>query len=198
MNSVFLAALVALAPMTSNPQQPGQPPGDPKAMMERWQKACEVKPQHKRLGALVGKWDVTMRMWMAGPGLKPAESKGSSEIKWLVENKWVQGSTSFTMMGMPITTTMILGYDGYKQRYVASYVDSFQTDLRTASGIFTKEDKDLVLWGFMDEPMTPESDKMVKYVYRNLGQDSWTFEVHDMMIGETNTKVAEFEFKRAK
>ena len=46
--------------------------------------------------------------------------------------------------------------------------------------------------------MTPESDKVVKYAYRNFGQDMWTFEVHALMIGESNTKVVEFEFKRPK
>jgi len=198
MNPLFLAALAVLVPSVLAPQNPNQPPSDMKAAMERWEKACEVKPQHKRLGSLVGKWDVTMRMWMGGPGSKPMESKGSSEVKWLVENKWVEGKTSFTMMGMPITTNMILGYDGYKQRYVASYVDSHQTDLRTALGLFTQDDKDLILYGHMDEPMTPESDKIVKYAYRNFGQDTWTFEVHDMMIGESNTKVLEFEYARKK
>jgi len=38
----------------------------------------------------------------------------------------------------------------------------------------------------------------VRYIYRGFGQDKWTLEVHDMMIGESNTKVLEFEYARKK
>jgi hypothetical protein len=46
--------------------------------------------------------------------------------------------------------------------------------------------------------MTPEQDKMVKYVFRGFGKDSSTFEIHDMMIGESNTRVFEVEYARKK
>jgi hypothetical protein len=46
--------------------------------------------------------------------------------------------------------------------------------------------------------MTPEQDKCVKYVYRGFGKDKLAFEVHDMMIGESNTKVVEIEWARKK
>ena len=46
--------------------------------------------------------------------------------------------------------------------------------------------------------MTPEQDKQVKYVFRNFGQDQFVLEVHDMMIGESNTKVLEFAYTRRK
>ncbi len=196
--AVILVAVVTLAMSSPSPQQSKPTPEEMKAMMARWEKACEVRPQHKRLAALVGKWEVTNRLWLGGPGSKPFETKGASEVKWLVEDRWLEMTTTVPMMGKQITTVSQLGYDDYKERFVASFIDSHQTDLRTASGIFTQDAKHLILWGFMDEPGTPESDKCVKYVYRNFGQDTWQFEVHDMMIGEENTKVAEFEFKRVK
>ena len=49
-----------------------------------------------------------------------------------------------------------------------------------------------------DEPATPEQDKLVRYIYRGFGKDKCTMEVHDMMIGESNTKVVEYEFARKK
>ncbi len=77
-------------------------------------------------------------------------------------------------------------------------VDSMQTTLNTASGLFDKKGDDLTLWGTIDEPATPEQDKQCKYVYRGFGKDKCTFEVHDMMIGEPDTKVIEFEMARKK
>ena len=80
----------------------------------------------------------------------------------------------------------------------ATAIDSFQTCMNSASGLFDQQGDHLTLWGMLDEPMTPEQDKQVKYVYRNFGQDKWTLEIHDMMIGESNTKVFEVEYRRKK
>ena len=54
----------------------------------------------------------------------------------------------------------------------------------------------LVTYGTIDEYLTGEHDKMVKYVWRFRGDDAMTFEVHDLPIGESNTKVVEVTFKR--
>jgi hypothetical protein len=138
-----------------------------------------------------------MRIWPDGPGTKARETKGTAEFTWLAPNKWIQCHQEGSMIGIPIQSTSTIGYDNFKERYVAAYVDSLQTDLRTASGSIANEGKDLVLWGHTDDPMTSEQDKLVKYVYRNFGGDIWTLEVHDMMR-DTKTKVCEYQFKRKK
>ncbi|MCC6409798.1 MAG: DUF1579 family protein, partial [Planctomycetes bacterium] len=153
---------------------------------------------HERLKEALGEWDATMRMGMPGATGKPMESKGSAKATWFVEGKWLQLDTSYSMMGQSIQHRTMLGYDNFKQRYVASMVDSLQTAMNTSSGLFTQSGDDLILWGTIDEPITPEQDKMVKYVYRGFGQDKWKLEIHDMMIGESNTQVLEFEFTRKK
>src|SRR5262249_24099593 len=101
-------------------------------------------------------------------------------------------------MGQKDSITTILGYDNFKERYVWCKVDSMQTTLETAMGLFDKSGDNLILWGTIDEPMTPEQDKQVKYVFRNYGKDKWALEIHDRMMGETNTKVLEFELPRKK
>ena len=165
--------------------------------MARWLETCKPSAAHARLAELLGTYDLTMRMWMA-PGQPPMESKGSTEIKWLAEGKWLESRGSITMMGQQMTVASMLGFDNFKQRYVMCSVDSLQTVMNTASGHFDKTGNDLILWGQIDEPMTPEQDKTVKYVYRGFGQDRFVFEVHDMMIGETDTKVVEIEYRRRK
>ena len=166
--------------------------------MARWMQTCKPSAAHARLKELLGSYDVTMRMRM-DPSQPPVESKGGkSEVSWLVEGKWLVSKSSGEMMGMKVDTTAILGYDNFKERYVWCTVDSLQTTLNTASGHFDESGDNLILWGMIDEPTTPEQDKQVKYVYRGFGQDKVTLEVHDMMIGETNTKVVEFEYTRKK
>ena len=58
--------------------------------------------------------------------------------------------------------------------------------------------KVLSLYGKMDEPMTGEHDKNVKYVSRMISADKHIFEVHDLAISEPNTKVVEVVYTRKK
>src|SRR5690349_17365263 len=149
-------------------------PKDADGGMARWMQTCKPGPAHERLKELLGKYDVTSRMWME-PGKPPMESKGTCEVSWLVEGKWLVSKATVPLMGMNVSTTVILGYDNFKERYVPCSVDSLQTALNTASGHFDQGGDNLILWGTIDEPMTPEQDKQVKYVYRGFGQDKCTF-----------------------
>jgi hypothetical protein len=164
----------------------------------RFMETCKPSAAHARLSELLGSYDMTMRMGAMDAGNPQAGSKGTSEVTWLVEGKWLLAKNQVNMFGRDVATTAILGYDNFKERYVWCSVNSMQTTLNTAAGLFDQAGNDLTLWGVIDEPMTPEQDKQVKYVYRGFGTDKCTFEVHDMMIGEPNTKVVEFELTRKK
>src|SRR5258706_11079947 len=85
--------------------------------MARWMQVCKPSAAHARLKELLGKYDVTTRMWM-DPSKPPMESKGTSEVSWLVEGKWLISNTHSEMMGMKINATAIMGYDNFKERYV--------------------------------------------------------------------------------
>ena len=165
--------------------------------MARWMQTCQPSAAHARLKELLGSYDMTTRMWMA-PGQPPMESKGTYDITWFAEGKWLQGTMDADFMGQKTHGVSFLGYDNFKERFVWTKVDSMQTTIMSASGLFDRTGDNLILWGTIDEPMTPEQDKQVKYVYRGFGKDKFSIEVHDMMIGETDTKVLEFEFKRKK
>lgn len=172
-------------------------PKDPSAAMARWMETMKPGAAHERLKELLGNYEITMRMWMA-PGQPPMETVGSSQVTWFAEGKWLQENWSMEMMGQATKGMSILGYDNFKERYVGTKVDSMQTCITGAFGHFDASGDNLILWGTIDEPMTPEQDKQVKYVYRGFGQDKFVLEVHDMMIGESNTKVLEFEYRRKK
>ena len=171
-------------------------PDSQEAAMARWMASCRNGPAHVRLAELVGKYETTTRMTM--PGMEMPETKGTCDVTWLVEGRWLQADWTGSMMGTPTKGKWILGYDMFKQRYVMTMVDSFQTTMNSACGLFDRSGDDLILWGTIDEPMTPEQDKQVKYVLRGFGKDKWAFETHDMMIGETDTKVLELAFARRK
>jgi hypothetical protein len=54
----------------------------------------------------------------------------------------------------------------------------------------------LLSYGTIDEYLTGEHDKMVKYVWRFPSKDKMVLEIHDLPIGENNTKVLEFAYTR--
>ncbi len=165
--------------------------------MARYIACCKPSLAHERLQELLGSYETTTRMTMM-PGQPPLETKGTMEVSWFTEGKWLQAKWSGEMFGRKVNGTWMLGYDNFKERYVYVSIDSLQTTVTNASGHFDQSGDNLILWGTIDEPATPEQDKYVKYVFRGFGQDKCTFEVHDMMIGETNTKVIEIEQRRKK
>jgi hypothetical protein len=166
--------------------------------MKRWQEACTPGEQHKRLAELIGKWDTETRMWMAGPDAPPRSEKGTAEFKWLLDGRWLQQEWQGTMMGHPIKGFGITGYDNYKHKYLSSWVDSLTTTMNTAEGNFDQTGKVMLSFGPLDEPITGEHDKCVEYIWRFLSPDKMVFEVHDLPIGETNTKVVEIIYTRKK
>jgi hypothetical protein len=207
MQTATLALVLALSALTSGSlgvqdaksQRFTHPmPKDPDAGMARWMETCKPSLAHERLKELLGSYDLVTKIWMA-PGQPPMELKSTGEFSWLAEGKWLQMKYAGTMMnGKPGSGLWVLGYDNFKERYVTTMVDSMQTCMNSACGHFDQSGDNLILWGTIDEPMTPEQDKTVKYVYRGFGKDSFVFEIHDMMIGESNTKVVEIAFARKK
>jgi hypothetical protein len=214
-NTVFAfvlgAALAAAAPLVvpRAPQQqppaagqqqppPGQPsPEDMKKMFEQAKKFTEPSEAHRKLAEHLGKWDVEWKMTM-GPGPGTAVGKCKAEVSWLIEGRFTKMEMTGTFMQQPFKSFGISGYDNFKQAYVRAGVDSMNTFMLTAQGKVTQDGRTLIWYGTMDEYLTGENDKMVKYVDRSIDADHFVEEVHDLAIGEENTKVVELSFTRAK
>jgi hypothetical protein len=168
---------------------------DLKAELEKAKKYTAPGPNHKELERFLGQWDTETRLMLPTP---TQPEKGTASYSWLMEGRWVKGESSGTMMGMPIRTFGILGYDNFKMSYVTANVNSFDTTLTTSEGDMDPSGKAILSYGTLDEYLTGEHDKMVKYVWRFLSADEMILEVHDLPIGEKNTQVIEIRFKRRK
>lgn len=198
----LLAAALALAassPPTHAADPKPAPPApaiDEKQMAEMMAKAKHFTApgaQHALLERFLGTWDTEMRVVMM-PGAK--SEKGSATFSWLMEGRWLQARGTGTMMGLPNEWFAIFGYDNFKQSYVSSAVSSMDTAMLRWEGDVDPKTGALVGYGTLDEYLTGEHDKMVKYVWRFPDADTMIYELHDLPIGETNAKVVEFVFKR--
>ena len=80
-------------------------------------------------------------------------------------------------MGMPSESYMVFGYDNFKKSYRVMIVSTLDTAMSTSEGDITPDGKALIAYGTIDEYLTGEHDKMVKYVWRSDNADQIRLEV---------------------
>jgi hypothetical protein len=168
------------------------------AMMKKWMEAATPGEAHRMLNDFVGAWETTTSTWMEGPDKPPSTTRGMAENKWVMEGRFVQQDYKGDMMGKPMTGLGLTGYDNMNKKYVSFWIDNMGTAMSTMEGTFDRDGKVLSLYGKMDEPMTGEHDKMVKYVLRKINKDKHVFEAHDLSRGDMNTKMFEVVYTRKK
>ena len=111
-------------------------PPDEKAMMEAMQKAGTPGDAHKKLEAVVGTFDVKMKMWM-DPNNPAEESTGSSENSWVLGGHYVEMKYQGTFMGQPFSGIGYQGYDNVQKKYVGTWMDSASTGIMNSTGSMT-------------------------------------------------------------
>lgn len=189
------ALLTLLAPLPAPAETPPTQVDIDKALAGA-KKYTAPGEHHKLLERFLGTWDSEARFAMSPAGAKP--DKGTMTYSWLMEGRWIKGESNGTLMGLPVRTFTVMGYDNFKMSYVTSWVNSFDTAMTTAEGDLDPGGKTLISYGTLDEYLTGENDKMVKYVWRFVSDDEIHLEVHDLPIGENNAKVLDFTFRRRK
>lgn len=174
-------------------------PDETQSMLKRWQETMKSGKYHRWLGQLVGEWETTTRLWWTGEGGgESMSSKGQATISWQVKDKWLQLRSEGKLMGTPLQSFGLQGYDNFKNKFVAIGYDSMSTALYRFEGTLDKSGKTLRLWGTVDEPMTGEHDKMAMHVTRIKDPDNFVIEIHDLTGGASNTKVVEIKYVRKK
>lgn len=137
---------------------------------------------HKQLEHFVGSWKTATRVWMAGPDAEPMVTEGHSEVKWILNGHFLLEEISGEMMEMPFNGIGIVGYDLFKKKYQYVWIDSTSTAMFTSQGDYDESTRTFTYHGLMDDPMTGERDKEVKYVVRIVDENSHVFEIHDLAI----------------
>lgn len=192
-----LAAAIALPLSFAGARQ--EPPAGGYDMAEMMKKAEKfVKPgaNHAVLARFIGKWDLSTQLCQ-GEMKMPGEP-GAAEFSWLFEGRWLQQKGSGSMMGMPLQSFYLIGYDNFKQSFVTASISTMDTGMITTEGDLDQHGKNLISYGTLDEYLTGEIAKPVKSVWRFISDDEMVLEIHDLAIGEVNTKVIEMHYTRKK
>ena len=193
--AIIILAFVTLTGASMTQSQENKSEMDP--AMKKWMEASTPGDAHKKLNDLAGSWDISTTMWMEGPDKPPATSKGTAELKWVLDGRFLQQNMNGEMMGMPMNGIGYNGYDNVDKKYIMFWIDNTSTAMFTAEGGFDKTGDILTMYGKMDDVITGEHDKNAGYVIRFINKDKWIFEFHDPVL-QPNTKVGEMVYTRRK
>jgi hypothetical protein len=96
------------------------------APLENESKTAEPDPEHARLTAMCGTWDVELAFWFrpGGPGVK---TTGTSTIRPLFDGLFVEEKIEGTLNGAPFTTLAWTGFNTATHRYEATRIASTNT-----------------------------------------------------------------------
>jgi hypothetical protein len=164
---------------------------DPATMMAKMKQFTTPGNEHQLLESLIGEWDTETSVMNMPP------TKGTAEFKWVLNKRFVEQNYSGEMMGQPYTGVGHIGYDVFKKKYVSSSLTSMETAIRYSEGLVDRTGKIISFYGTMDEYLTGEHDKAVKYVMNFVDPDHLDFEIHDLAIGE-QSKVVAIKYTRKK
>jgi len=189
LQSIALALVctgLTAAPLTLAAQDPAKKPGpaekkpappamDEKAMMEKWKEIATPGTPHKSLAALEGTWNTKVKSWMA-PAAPPNESEGLSENKMVLDGRFLEQHFTGNYMGQPFHGLGHTGYDNYKKRYVATWMDTMGTMVMVMEGSGDPSGKVITSTGTVDDFMTGKPAK-IKSVTTIIDPDHHTYEM---------------------
>jgi|GEM_PF-2003603 len=123
---VTVGAIAAATTAGAAPPAPSKMPG--------------ADPEHARLTAMSGTWDVEMTFWFrpGGPGVT---TKGTSTIRPLFGGLFVEEKIEGALNGVPFTTLAWTGFNGATHQYEATRIASTNTSRIAETGGYDENTK---------------------------------------------------------
>lgn len=146
---------------------------DHDAMMEKFKEFSTPNENHKVLDPLAGDWDYSIKLWMS-PDATPEESKGTSNITWIMGGRFIEQKVEGTSMRQPFEGMGIMGYDNEKKQYQSVWIDNMGTGVMTGSGSYDPNTKTLTDQGTFSCPA--EGEKSYRGVLTMIDNDNFTYE----------------------
>ena len=191
-----VASALIINQVLAQDRKEGKQTTESQEMMKAWMEASTPGESHRFLGRFIGRWETAARMWWAGAAQTPSEFKGTAEIKWIMDGRFLLEEQNGQVMGKPHKSMVITGYDNYKKKFFSSFIDNMQTGMYTSEGTLDQSGKILTYHGKMDEPMTGERDKLFRSVVRIINKDEYVLEVYDLVGTPEEFKAVEITYKR--
>jgi hypothetical protein len=95
-------------------------------------------PEHARLAAMCGTWDVEMTFWLQ-PGRPGLSTKGTSTIRSLLDGRFIEEKIEGTLNGAPFTTLAWTGFNTDTHQYEATRISSTNTARIAETGVYDEQ-----------------------------------------------------------
>jgi hypothetical protein len=132
-SSLLAALAIAGAIVTGNARAAAQTPPRPGA-----------DPDHARLAAMSGTWDVEMTLWVQ-PGRPGLTAKGTSTIRPILNGLFVEEKIEGTLNGAPFTTLAWTGFNTDSHKYEATRISSTNSIRIAEAGNYDEKTKQFEL-----------------------------------------------------
>jgi hypothetical protein len=201
--AVFAVCLIAGAGAAKVHAQDNQEPAKTDAMdkaqqemMAKWQEFSTPGEGHKALEPLVGTWDYTVTWWET-PESQPQKSTGTSEVKWIMEGRFLEQTAKGTAMGQEFQGMGLMGYDNMKKEYTGVWIDNMGTGMMTSAGTYDPETKSFTEKGSFSCPQE-DGEKAFRGVTTILGPDKYTYEMFAAGKDGKEARMMEIVYTRKK
>jgi len=151
--------IVVLASLSFAPAlraaEPPKPTPEQQAMMEAWDKAGRVGPEHAQLAKqLVGTWSTRQSMWMDEKS-PPQVSSGRAVHTAILGGRQIRFEFKGDVGGAPFEGTGLMGYDNAAGRYVGTWADTMVTGIVVGDGQYDASKHTYTMHNRMSDPMHP-------------------------------------------
>ena len=116
--------------------------------------SAPTDPEHARLAAMCGTWDVDM-VFTFQPGRPGIATKATSTIRPLFDGLFVEETIQGTLNGTPFTTMAWTGFNSSTKQYEATRIASTNNARIAEAGTFDEKSKQFELQG--DYPLAGDT-----------------------------------------
>jgi hypothetical protein len=140
--------------------------------------AQQISPEHARLAAMCGTWDVDM-VFVFQPGRPGIATKATSTIRPLFDGRFVEEQIEGSLNGTPFTTLAWTGFNTEMHQYEATRIASTNTMRIAETGKYNEKAKQFELkadyelagdtWHQRTVIQLPSADTMTAVSYLSFG-----------------------------
>jgi hypothetical protein len=145
---------------------------------------------HQMMAKSAGNWTSASTMW-AQAGAQPMNSVYETKNEMILGGRYLKGTNSGMMMGMPFEGISVTGYDNAKKVFVSSWIDNFGTGMIYMEGTWDNDTKSIHYTGKIVDPLSGK-DAPMREVLRFVDENTQIMELYNTMNGK------EFKFMEVK
>lgn len=167
------------------------------AMMDAWQKAASLGPQHAQLAEhFAGTWDTKQTMWM-DPSAPPMTEAGKSVDTAVLGGRQIHTEFTSHFMGQPYQGVGFVGYDNVRGKYTASWADNMSTGVMMSLGDYKAATRTYTFRGEMADPTKAGAMTPIRETVRIVDADHHVMEMFERRGGK-EVRTMQIEYARAK